>query len=81
MIFGLVSTTVYNKSECKAVFGVTTYVAEYLKSTGKSSSDVTVISYQIYSWIVNGVFHFKSPFINYYDGTLAKIKKIILISD
>jgi hypothetical protein len=39
-----------------------------------------VISYQIYSWILNGVFHL-SPFINYYDGTLAKTKKIILISD
>jgi hypothetical protein len=72
---------IINQNLNSSVFGATAYVADYLKSMGKNSSNVTVISYQIYSWILNGVFHFKSPFINYYDGTLAKTKKIILISD
>jgi hypothetical protein len=82
VIFGLVTTTwIITQNVNSSVFGATAYVAEYLKSMAGSNSEVTVISYQIYSWILNDVFHFKSTFINYYDGILAKTNKVILISD
>src|SRR5262249_33629178 len=82
VIFGLVTTTrVITQNVNSSVFGATAYVADYLKSMAGSNSEVTVISYQIYSWILNDVFHFKSTFINYYDGILAKTNKVILISD
>jgi hypothetical protein len=82
VILGLVTTTaIITQNVNSSVFKATAYVAEYLNNNNLASSEITVISYQIYSWILNDVFHFKSPFINYYDGTLAKTNKVILISD
>jgi hypothetical protein len=82
VIFGLVTTTwIITQNVTSSLFDATAYVAKYLKSMAGSNGEVTVISDPIYSWILNDVFHFKSTFINYYDGILAKTNKVILISD